>query len=105
MSASTFICPTCSRLKRGLCYGEKNQTACPSYQPLNSADRICAATGQEMSSQYVQHFCLDCGVRFIGTPKARYCQKCRKIRMGAGARISAKERGLCYLGAKARWGK
>lgn len=53
----------------------------------------------------MEHKCLDCGVLFVGTPKARYCQKCRKIRMGEGARVSAIERGLCYLGAQARWGE
>lgn len=101
MIEKSTLCPTCSRLKRGLCYGEKNQTVCPSYQPLNSAAGIREDTSPDMSSQYVQHSCLDCGATFVGTPKARYCQKCRKARTGA----SARERGLCYLGAKARWGE
>ena len=45
--------------------------------------------------------CLDCGKTFQGGPLGRFCQACRKRHVGA----SAKKRGLCRIGANARWGQ
>lgn len=45
--------------------------------------------------------CLRCGAPYRGTEQSRFCPDCRKERQ----RAWAKEHGLCYMGAKARWGK
>ena len=43
------ICTTCLRLKQGLCDGEKELTACPSYKRMTNADRIRAMTDEELA--------------------------------------------------------
>lgn len=40
------ICTTCLRLREGLCDGEKELTACPSYKRMTNADRIRAMTDE-----------------------------------------------------------
>ena len=45
--------------------------------------------------------CLKCGNQYVGTERSRYCPDCRK----EIKRAWAVEHGLCYMGAKARWGE
>ena len=61
------ICTTCLRLKQGLCDGEKELTACPSYKRMTNADCIRAYTDEqiaEMLSHFncpaSEHGCSDC---------------------------------------------
>lgn len=45
--------------------------------------------------------CQRCGAAFRGCKTARYCLPCRK----RASSESCKRRGLCHIGAKARWGE
>ena len=49
MENNDTICRTCLRLREGLCDGEKELTACPSYKRMTNADRIRAMTDEEMA--------------------------------------------------------
>lgn len=40
------ICTTCLRLREGLCDGEKELTACPSYKSMTYGDRVRAMTDE-----------------------------------------------------------
>ncbi len=44
--------------------------------------------------------CLDCEAVFCGGPLARFCLDCRKAHVAR----SSRERRLCDIGARARWG-
>lgn len=50
MTEQKTICTTCLRLKQGLCDGEKELTACPSYKRMTNADRIRAMTDEELAN-------------------------------------------------------
>ena len=50
MKEQKTICTTCLRLKRGLCDGEKEQTACLSYKRMTNGDRIRAMTDEELAN-------------------------------------------------------
>ena len=43
------ICTTCLRLRQGLCDGEKELTACPSYKRMTNGERIRAMTDEELA--------------------------------------------------------
>lgn len=45
MDRNETICTTCLRLREGLCDGEKEQTACPSYKRMTNGDCIMAKGG------------------------------------------------------------
>lgn len=45
--------------------------------------------------------CLQCGARYMGTDRSRFCPACRKERQ----RKWAKEHDICHGGARARWRK
>lgn len=49
MTEQKTICTTCLRLREGLCDGEKEQMACPSYKQMTNGDRIRAMTDEEMA--------------------------------------------------------
>lgn len=36
------ICESCAKIRRGECYGEKDQTACPGYQPVQGEEEQAA---------------------------------------------------------------
>ena len=49
MDKNDTICRPCLRLKQGLCDGEKELTACPSYKRMTNGDRIRAMTDEELA--------------------------------------------------------
>ena len=46
--------------------------------------------------------CQDCGKTFMAGPNAFFCPECRKERVAAAARESAKKRNLSKIGRDAR---
>lgn len=49
MTEQKTICTTCLRLREGLCDGEKEQMACPSYKRMTYGDCIRAMTDEELA--------------------------------------------------------
>lgn len=49
MTEQKTICTTCLRLREGICDGEKEQMACPSYKRMTYGDRLRAMTDEELA--------------------------------------------------------
>ena len=62
--------------------------------------RLIAGATEDPKSGWSWKRCQDCGAVFCGGPLARFCLDCRKAHVAR----SSRERRLCDIGARARWG-
>lgn len=70
------ICRTCLRLRQGICDGEKELTACPSYKRMTNGDRIRAMTEEELAKLLCDFIgCCEC-------PYLRKPEECNGERIG-----------------------
>lgn len=55
MENNDTICRTCLRLREGLCDGEKELTACPSYNRMTNRDKYFRyATDEELADLFTE---------------------------------------------------